>query len=51
MVGTGELVGRAGARVLGGAVPLVTAVEAVVVPVAVPTTGHTLLVGTCERPG
>lgn len=48
MVGTGELVSLAGAGDLGGASVLITAVETVIVPIAVPVTGYAPLIGACK---
>lgn len=51
MVGTAELVRLACARSPCGAVPLVTAIKAVIMPVTAPAPGHTALVGTREGGG
>lgn len=51
MVGTTELVRLASARSPCGTVPLVAAIETVIMPVAAPAPGHTALVGTREGGG
>lgn len=51
MVGAAELVGLASARALGGTLPLVTAIKTVIVSVAVPASGHTVLIGTGKGNG
>lgn len=51
MVGTAELVCLASARSPRGTVPLVAAIETVIMPVAAPAPGHTALVGTREGVG